>query len=67
MGKIIALDFGKKRTGIAVTDDLQIIASGLATIETPNLIPFLKEYLKKEARALYKIIKTLFINLKNKL
>ncbi|MFY0603278.1 MAG: Holliday junction resolvase RuvX [Flavobacteriaceae bacterium] len=49
MARIIAFDFGKKRTGIAVTDDLQIIASGLTTIETSNLIPFLKEYLKKEA------------------
>jgi len=34
MGKLIALDYGKKRTGIAVTDELQIIASGLTTVET---------------------------------
>lgn len=48
MGKIIALDFGKKRTGIAVTDDLQIIASGLTTVETKNLMSFIKEYIAKE-------------------
>jgi putative Holliday junction resolvase len=44
MGKIIALDYGKKRTGIAVTDDLQIIASGLTTISTNELFSFLKQY-----------------------
>lgn len=48
MARIIALDFGKKRTGIAVTDELQIIASGLTTIETPELILFLKDYFKSE-------------------
>lgn len=44
MGKIMAIDFGKKRTGIAVTDDLQIIASGLDTVETPSLMNFLHQY-----------------------
>ncbi|MBD3725099.1 MAG: Holliday junction resolvase RuvX, partial [Flavobacteriaceae bacterium] len=44
MGQIIAIDYGKKRTGIAVTDDMQIIASGLTTVETEKLIPFLKDY-----------------------
>ncbi|WP_369047685.1 Holliday junction resolvase RuvX [Tenacibaculum sp. UWU-22] len=48
MSRIIALDFGEKRTGIAVTDELQIIASGLTTVDTQSLIPFLKEYLVKE-------------------
>jgi len=48
MARIVAIDFGTKRTGIAVTDELQLIASGLTTVETKNLIPFLKEYLKKE-------------------
>jgi len=43
LGKILALDFGKKRTGIAVTDDLQIIASGLDTVDTKTLLPFLKK------------------------
>ncbi|MDO5615895.1 MAG: Holliday junction resolvase RuvX [Cruoricaptor ignavus] len=44
MGQIMAIDYGKKRTGIAVTDDLQIIASGLATVETEKLMDFLKNY-----------------------
>ncbi|CAM1362680.1 putative pre-16S rRNA nuclease [Tenacibaculum sediminilitoris] len=48
MGRIVAIDFGKKRTGIAVTDELQIIASGLTTVSTPELITFLKNYTKKE-------------------
>ncbi|MBE7645484.1 Holliday junction resolvase RuvX [Tenacibaculum finnmarkense] len=48
MGRVLAIDFGKKRTGIAVTDELQIIASGLTTINTKELISFLKDYIKKE-------------------
>lgn len=48
MGIILAFDFGKKRTGIAVTDPLQIIASGLATVETKQLLVFLKDYISKE-------------------
>ena len=48
MGRILALDFGKKRTGVAVTDPLQIIASGLATVETKQLLVFLKDYIYKE-------------------
>jgi len=44
MGRIVAIDYGQKRTGIAVTDELQIIATGLATIETHKLMPFLKDY-----------------------
>ncbi len=47
MPKLIALDYGGKRTGIAVTDDLQIIASGLTTVPTSELLSFLKEYLSK--------------------
>jgi putative Holliday junction resolvase len=43
----MALDFGAKRTGIAVTDELQIIASGLTTVETPKLLDFLKDYFTK--------------------
>lgn len=46
--RIICIDYGGKRTGIAVTDPLQIIASALTTIETKNFIPFLKEYFSKE-------------------
>ena len=45
----MAIDYGLKRTGIAVTDPLQIIASGLTTVESPKLIAFLKDYFKKEA------------------
>ena len=48
MGRILALDYGKKRTGIAVTDDLQIIASGLTTVNTFDVITFLKHYMSNE-------------------
>lgn len=48
MPRILSIDYGGKRTGIAVTDPLKIIATGLTTIETPKLIPFLKDYFKKE-------------------
>ena len=44
MGRILAIDFGEKRTGIAITDELQIIASGLTTVNTVELLSFLKEY-----------------------
>lgn len=44
MPQIVAIDYGGKRTGIAVTDDMQIIASGLTTVSTKELIPFLKDY-----------------------
>ena len=47
--RILAIDYGTKRTGIAVTDPLQIIASGLCTIETPTLLAFLKKYTAEEA------------------
>ena len=49
MKRIMAFDFGLKRTGIAVTDPFQIIASGLTTISSDNLINFLKDYFKTEA------------------
>jgi putative holliday junction resolvase len=48
MPRILAIDYGQKRTGIAVTDDFQIIASGLTTIPTETIITFLKEYFNKE-------------------
>ena len=48
MARILAIDFGKKRTGIAVTDELQIIASGLTTVETPELLAFLEKYFSQE-------------------
>ena len=49
MPRILALDYGKKRTGIAVTDPMKIIASGLTTVETHTLISFLKKYFAEEA------------------
>jgi len=48
MARIIAIDYGLKRTGIAVTDPLQIIASALTTVESARIFTFLEEYLKKE-------------------
>jgi len=48
MGRILALDYGKKRTGIAATDELQLIASGLTTVSTSDLIPFLEKYIATE-------------------
>lgn len=49
MGRILAIDYGTKRTGLAVTDPLQIIATALDTVETPRLLDYLKDYFKKEA------------------
>ncbi len=48
MARILCIDYGLKRTGIAVTDPLQIIAKGLTTIHPKDLIPFLKDYFSKE-------------------
>jgi len=48
MPRIIAIDYGLKRTGLAVTDPLKIIATGLTTVESSKLISFLKDYFKKE-------------------
>jgi putative Holliday junction resolvase len=53
MARVLAIDFGKKRTGIAVTDELQIIASGLRTVNTIDLLSFLKEYTSKEKVELF--------------
>ena len=53
LGRLLAIDFGKKRTGIAVTDELQIIASGLTTVNTTELISFLKDYISKEKVELF--------------
>lgn len=46
--RILSIDYGKKRTGIAVTDPSQIIANGLTTVDTKQLIHFLKDYIQKE-------------------
>ena len=48
MARLLAIDYGTKRTGIAVTDELQLIASGLTTVPTEKLIPFLKNYFIEE-------------------
>ncbi len=47
MGQILAVDFGKKRCGLAATDDLRIIASGLDTVETSVLMEYLRKYFEK--------------------
>ena len=49
MARILSIDYGKKRTGIAVTDPLQIVPGGLATVSTSELFDWLKAYLEKEA------------------
>ena len=48
LGRILAFDYGEKRTGIAITDELQIIASGLTTVDTKKIFSFLTNYLKNE-------------------
>ncbi len=55
MGRILAIDYGLKRTGIAVTDELQIIASGLTTVDSEALLPFLKAYIATENVELFVI------------
>jgi|TARA_B110001454_G_C12676429_1_gene416057 putative Holliday junction resolvase len=53
LARVLAIDFGKIRTGIAVTDELKIIASGLTTVNTSDLLSFLKEYTSKEKVELF--------------
>ena len=53
MARILAIDYGLKRTGLAVTDELQIIASGLTTVKTKELLIFLKDYTGKEQVELF--------------
>jgi putative Holliday junction resolvase len=48
MGRLLAIDYGKKRCGIAVSDPMKIIANGLTTVATHELFDWLKEYMKKE-------------------
>ena len=48
MGRLLAIDYGSKRTGIAITDELQLIASGLTTINTKELLSFLNDYFAEE-------------------
>ncbi len=49
MAQILAIDFGKVRSGIAATDDIQLIASGLETVKTPELMQFLRNYFQMNA------------------
>ena len=49
MARILSIDYGRKRTGLAVTDPLQIIAGGLATVSTSELFDWLKRYVEQEA------------------
>ncbi|MEI7664122.1 MAG: Holliday junction resolvase RuvX [Bacteroidota bacterium] len=49
MGRIVAIDYGQKRTGLAVTDELKIIATGLTTVRTMDLMDFLKDYCLKNS------------------
>lgn len=53
MARILAIDYGMKRTGLAVTDVLQIIASGLTTVSTNDLLIYLKDYVSKESVELF--------------
>jgi putative Holliday junction resolvase len=48
MGRILAIDYGQKRAGIAVTDEMKIIATGLTTVHVKDLFDFLKDYLNRE-------------------
>ncbi len=49
MARILSIDYGKRRTGLAVTDPLQIVPGGLATVDTPKLLDFLKDYCSRES------------------
>lgn len=53
MGRIVSIDYGRKRTGVAVTDPLQIIANGLATVPSGEMLSFLKDYLSREEVELF--------------
>ena len=48
MGRLLSIDFGRRRCGIAVTDPLRIVANGLTTVDTPKLIDFVKAYMARE-------------------
>ena len=48
MARLLAIDYGKKRTGIAVSDEMQIIAGGLTTVATVDLVDFIRDYVKRE-------------------
>lgn len=49
MGRILAIDYGKRRCGLAVTDELRLVGSPLATVDTPRLLDYLKQYLSRNS------------------
>ncbi len=53
MGRVVAIDYGVRRTGIAVTDELQLIASGLTTVATEELLMYLKQYVSEETVSVF--------------
>ncbi len=53
MGRIVAIDYGRKRSGVAVTDTLQMIANGLTTVPSGELVKFLSDYVAKESVDLF--------------
>ena len=63
MGRILSIDYGKKRTGLAVTDPLKIIATALDTVLTADLMPYLKKYIETES--IEEIVIGLPVNLNN--
>ena len=62
MGRIIAIDYGKKRTGLAVTDPLKIIAGGLTTVPSHKVISFLREYMRNNEVELFILGEPLQLN-----
>jgi len=62
MGRILAIDYGQKRCGLAVTDELKIIANSLTTVSTAELMPFIKDYFNKEKIELVVIGKPMQMN-----
>ena len=62
MARIISIDYGKKRTGIAATDPLKLIANPIGTVETKNLIAFLKDYLTANSVELFVVGKPSQLN-----
>ncbi|MDE5786928.1 MAG: Holliday junction resolvase RuvX [Bacteroidaceae bacterium] len=62
MSRVLAIDYGVRRTGIAVTDPLQLIANGLTTVETRQLLDFLKDYVAREPVELFLVGKPMQTN-----
>lgn len=62
MGRIMAIDYGRVRTGLAVTDPMRIIATALATVETPRLMQWLKDYCAKEEVDLFVVGKAMHMD-----